>query len=302
MNKITAIIPTFNRSVLLNRAIESVLSQTYGNLALRIYDNASVDDTEQLVTSLMNTDSRVIYYKHVVNIGAMSNFTFAVDSQRIDTEFFCILCDDDFLLPEFFKTAIGYLQENSDAMFCALPVVVRNEKNGNEATRRFPSGYYEPPNGFAQMITSLPPVLTGMLFRTSVLDKVGGFDAATGMSSDHEFEYRIAAHCAYVVSNDVVGGVCCYHGDTVTGNLAVADAMKNRMATLKKIRDVFPVPCEMARWAIGVLKKRYARMIQKKMLKSFVTLHWKECMKIGRILMEFNRHTIFDTMDLEGRK
>ena len=49
MSEISVIIPSYNRAHLLNRAIESVLRQTYQNFEIIIIDDASTDGTEKLV-------------------------------------------------------------------------------------------------------------------------------------------------------------------------------------------------------------------------------------------------------------
>jgi glycosyltransferase involved in cell wall biosynthesis len=51
MPKVSVIIPTYNRSFLLRRAIQSVLSQTFQDFELIIVDDASTDDTDALVKS-----------------------------------------------------------------------------------------------------------------------------------------------------------------------------------------------------------------------------------------------------------
>ena len=45
---VTVIVPTYNRSWGLRRAVESVLVQTFPNFQLLIVDDASTDETEQV--------------------------------------------------------------------------------------------------------------------------------------------------------------------------------------------------------------------------------------------------------------
>ena len=57
MEKITALIPTYRRPQLLHRAIVSVLRQTYTNLQVFVFDNASGDTTAEVVTKLGENDA-----------------------------------------------------------------------------------------------------------------------------------------------------------------------------------------------------------------------------------------------------
>jgi glycosyltransferase involved in cell wall biosynthesis len=66
---VSVILPTYNRSKTLERAINSVLKQTYSELELIIVDDASTDNTEEIVNAFMNRDGRVKYIKHSSNTG-----------------------------------------------------------------------------------------------------------------------------------------------------------------------------------------------------------------------------------------
>ena len=83
---ITTILPTFRRPRLLRRAIRSALNQTYPHLEVRVYDNASGDETPEVVAELARQDARVKYHCHPTNIGAARNFLYGME--RVDTPFF----------------------------------------------------------------------------------------------------------------------------------------------------------------------------------------------------------------------
>ena len=59
---ITTIIPTYRRPKLLRRAILSVLNQTYTNIQVCVFDNASGDETALVVAELARMDNRVKYF------------------------------------------------------------------------------------------------------------------------------------------------------------------------------------------------------------------------------------------------
>lgn len=65
--KVSVIIPTYNREHLISRSIESVLNQTYKDFEVIIVDDASTDNTEELITKKYPD---VIYIKHDINRGA----------------------------------------------------------------------------------------------------------------------------------------------------------------------------------------------------------------------------------------
>ena len=102
--EITTIIPTYKRPRLLKRAIASVQAQNYEHLKICIYDNASADETETVITELMKEDPRISYVKRETNIGAVNNMVDA--SMRVTTPLYSVLNDDDLLLPGFYTAAV----------------------------------------------------------------------------------------------------------------------------------------------------------------------------------------------------
>ena len=61
--EVTALIPTFERPKLLRRAITSVLNQSYGNVKVKIFDDASNDETQDVVVKMQQGDKRIIYHR-----------------------------------------------------------------------------------------------------------------------------------------------------------------------------------------------------------------------------------------------
>ena len=94
--RVTVGIPTYNRSGMLRGAIESVLSQTFTNLRLVVSDNASEDDTPDVVRSF--DDERIEYVRAAHNIGPAGNFRRLLE--LADTEYLVLLPDDDLLYPD----------------------------------------------------------------------------------------------------------------------------------------------------------------------------------------------------------
>lgn len=66
--KISVLIPTYNRSNLLKDCINSVLNQTYQNLEIYIIDDCSSDNTEEIVKSF--DSNKIVYLKNQKNIGS----------------------------------------------------------------------------------------------------------------------------------------------------------------------------------------------------------------------------------------
>ena len=100
--KVAVGIPTHNRASWLGQAIESVLSQSFGDFRLVVSDNASSDATEQVLESF--ADPRITYRSLGVNIGMINNFNRLIDSTESDL--LLLLPDDDLLYPDYLASVV----------------------------------------------------------------------------------------------------------------------------------------------------------------------------------------------------
>lgn len=89
--KVSVIIPTYNRASTIKRAIDSVLGQTYQDFELIVVDDGSTDDTQQIVDSYK--DSRVRYLKTEERRGA--NHARNVGIQNAKGEYIAFQDSDD---------------------------------------------------------------------------------------------------------------------------------------------------------------------------------------------------------------
>ena len=197
---ITVIIPTFRRPKLLRRAISSVLNQTFSAFRICVYDDASNDNTQEIVTELAETDSRVNYYCHEQNIGDVANFNYGL--KKVNTPFFSFLSDDDLLLPHFFEVAMQSLSANPDVMFYAgLTIQVDDNKITDISKNGGRFGYLSPPDSLLDIVDH-QLMWNSIVFRSKVVDCVGFLDIDVGGPADMDFEFRIAAHHPIIVSNE----------------------------------------------------------------------------------------------------
>jgi len=67
-SEVSVILPTYDRAGIVSDSIQSVLDQTFENFELIVVDDASNDDTDEVVQRF--TDNRIRYIKHEQNRGA----------------------------------------------------------------------------------------------------------------------------------------------------------------------------------------------------------------------------------------
>ena len=105
---VTVGVPTRNRAQMLRQAIDSVLVQSHRSFRLIVSDNASEDDTAEVVRSYR--DPRVVYSPVKTNVGRAANFNRLVE--LADTEFVLLLGDDDKLRPDHLARTLEALERH----------------------------------------------------------------------------------------------------------------------------------------------------------------------------------------------
>ena len=120
----SVVLNTFNRSSLVVRAIESVLSQTAGDLELIVVDDGSNDDTAESVGSI--SDPRLMYV-HQENAGLSVGRNNGAN--HASGEWIIFLDDDDEVEPEWLEAFHGVLDTGVGIVFSGHKTV--NTINGS---------------------------------------------------------------------------------------------------------------------------------------------------------------------------
>lgn len=108
---IDVLIPTFNRSFLLENVIENILKQTYPYINIIIADNNSTDNTEEIGKNLVKRYDNVFYFKNPKNLGIYGNYDYSLQNY-CKSKYVLILSDDDFFTNyNYIKKAVKYIKE-----------------------------------------------------------------------------------------------------------------------------------------------------------------------------------------------
>jgi glycosyltransferase involved in cell wall biosynthesis len=111
----TIAIPTFNRAGWLKPCVDSALSQTFGSFEVIVSDNASGDDTADVLAQM--SDERLVVLRQRCNIGANANWNACVAAAT--GQYFIMLCDDDRLQSHFLERCRSLITDDD-----GIPVVV----------------------------------------------------------------------------------------------------------------------------------------------------------------------------------
>jgi len=179
----SVVIPCYNQGHFLGEAIESVLDQTYRSYEIVVVDDGSTDDTAEVAAA----------YDHVGllrqpnrGLAAARNAGFA----RSAGQYVLFLDSDDRLLPDALDLGIQSLRANPE---CALSYgyVIPISVDGRRL--KVPPQFAVNENQYLELLRHNYIWTTGaVVYRRSIIDELGGFNASISGSADFDLNLRVA--------------------------------------------------------------------------------------------------------------
>jgi len=188
---VTVVIPAYNQAEFLGEAIQSVLNQTYTQFEIIVVNDASPDQTNEVVAQY--NDSRVRNITHEKNRGLPASRNTGMKAAK--GEIIALLDSDDIFHPDKLKTHIAFLQAHPE-----IGVTYNPRFNLN------PSSFiirdmWKPPSrvDLSDLVLGFPFSPSDMVLRREWAFKVGLFDEKyVSGGEDLDFPCRLAlAGCKF---------------------------------------------------------------------------------------------------------
>ena len=210
--EISIIIPAYNREKTIERAIRSIYSQTERPLEVIVVDDASTDDTTNIVQRLKKEYTSLVLLCENTNKGAqkarnrgvlyaMGNWIAFLDS------------DDEFL-----PNALSILEEcildnpQCDAVFGDGYTVYGNAVKYRRCGKREKNIYTISDVAFTEILFG------NMLVKKEVLKKIGYLDSMVPAYQEMDTRLRIAQNCNFYYVSKPVFKYHMHCGDTISKN------------------------------------------------------------------------------------
>lgn len=122
MEKIDILLATYNGEKFVKEQIESILNQTYADFNLIISDDASTDNTLNILEEYEKKDTRIKVFKKEKNEGLIANFEFLL--KNVTSDYFMFSDQDDIWKKDKIEKSINKLkEENSGLVYTDLEIV-----------------------------------------------------------------------------------------------------------------------------------------------------------------------------------
>lgn len=230
---VSIVIPTYNRSRLLARAVKSVLNQTYQDFELIIVDDASTDNTEEVVNSF--NDKRIRYLRHEKNKGEAAARNTGIKAAKYD--YIAQQDSDDEWLPEKLAKQVRAF-ENCPPQIGVVYTGFWKEENGQRTY--IPFEWIDKKEGdiHQQLLKGNFIGSPAVLVKKECFDNVGLFDERLHNLVDWEMWLRISKHYHFRCVDEPLA-VAHYDADNISDNPhSLIDALE---LVLEKNREEFEV-------------------------------------------------------------
>ena len=170
--RISVIIPVYNTEKYVEKAVRSVMEQTYPNLEIICVNDGSTDGSAEILYRLQKEDPRIIVVeKENGGLGDARN----AGLSRASSEWVTFLDSDDYLERNAYETVSNAFAEKPDLISFGTRIVVENGFSTHGTERKYYSVNYV---GLVDICRDAEKLISGMdvsacnkLFRKSVLDK-----------------------------------------------------------------------------------------------------------------------------------
>ncbi len=181
--RISVIIPTYNRGAVLERAIKSVLNQSYRNFEIIVVDDGSTDNTHRILEKY----SRQIRYFSQLHSGVSSCRNFGLE--KSEGTWVAFLDSDDYWLPEKLERQIQFVQQHPEFLIVQTDEKwIRHGKFVNPMKKHRKYGGWI----FKQCLPLCIVSPSAVMVHQRVFNDVGVFDENLPVCEDYDLWLRIS--------------------------------------------------------------------------------------------------------------
>lgn len=279
MQKVSVIIPTYQRPQQVINAVQSLLQQTYPNVEIIVVDdnNEGSDyrkETKNLIGPFIARGVKYITHQKNSN-GAVARNTGITNATG---EFICFLDDDDNYLPDKILKQVNFLKHHPEynAVCCGSRFknrVVVPQVSGN------------PTAELLQLKTFL--FTPALLFRAEAVKQLNGFDERFVRHQDVEFMLRYFRNHSIGVIKDVLVSIGRNKGENTLKGRALENCKRLLLETFKSAIDQFGT-----RFRNKVYSIHYSHVFIS-YVKSF---QWKNAARVARLYLLRSPFHFFSTI------
>jgi glycosyltransferase involved in cell wall biosynthesis len=196
MPLITVAIPSYNHAKYVAESIRGALDQTFEDFELLIVDDASTDNSVEIIKSFSDPRIRFIPLKQNLGICRVAN----ICVEEAKGKYLCTVGSDDVMEKTKLEKQLKFLQQNPSykASFTGITIINEESKINQKKTTKYTKIFekdnrsrFEWLNHFFHVGNCL--AAPTLMVETQVLKDVGGFDLRMSQAHDFDLWVKICA-------------------------------------------------------------------------------------------------------------
>lgn len=242
---LSVIIPTYNRSATLARALDSVFEQSCAPLEVVVVDDGSTDNTGDLIKQHYPS----VRYLQQSNQGVSAARNTGIAQAK--GEWIALLDSDDEWLPQKLQAQMSQLTQQNEVLICHTEEIwIRNGVRVNQMKKHAKAGGWI----FQRCLPMCAMSPSSIVIHRSVFDDVGVFDETLPACEDYDLWLRTT--CRYPVLFIEEPLICKYggHDDQLSRQHVAMDRF--RIESLSRILHSDALTVEDRRAALVTLTKK----------------------------------------------
>ena len=186
MFSVSVIIPSFNRSTVIARAIDSVLNQSYKNFELIIIDDGSTDSTDAVVESFIKNDKIKYFRQPNLGVSAARN----LGASKASGDWLAFLDSDDEWHSDKLLTQVNFLKVNESLKIAYTDEIwIRNGVKVNKKLIHQKFGGWI----FDKCVHQCFIAPASVILSSNLFFEMGGFDRDFKVCEDYDLWLKISS-------------------------------------------------------------------------------------------------------------
>lgn len=235
---VTVLLAVHNGAVYLAEAIQSVRSQHFPDFELVIVDDASNDETPQILAEQAREDDRIRILRNPENLGLTRSLNRGLGEAR--GRLVARLDADDLSHPDRLGRQHEFFESHPRCRLLATPAVTIDADGSSAGTV---TEYFEPGTLAVALLFRNPLIHSSIMFHREFVRRCGGYDESYRFAQDYELWLRLLHRGAEpaMLSDPLVSRRV--HRDAISGTRSVEQLRCHLLAQQHWLGEILGVPC-----------------------------------------------------------
>jgi len=231
-NFITILINSYNGEKTIYKTIKSALRQTYKKYEILIIDDASSDNTVNLIKKFKNKKIRL--YRNKKNIGLGKSRVLA--QSKIQGEYVCILDQDDIWNKNKIKSQLKLFLKDKKIGLVATGYKLIDE---NDKIISLENKYYDKKNFINYLSFKNIFAHSTIMYRTKYAKSVGWYSNKLIYAQDYDLTLRILKKYEFKFLKSLLASIRINQKSMTRSNIFKINIINEELVILKKLRTIY---------------------------------------------------------------